>query len=338
MKKYVVVDAGKGGTKVALYTEKDGIKTFEYQTKFSAGDFCDDALENNTFLAKIDGETYKVGNGALTKAEIQTTKMTPIHKISTLTALALCASDDEIDDMDVVVGCPLSEYAIPAKRKEYMDYVLEEGEHTVEIKTKSDADPVIRKFNVTFRKVLPETAGIFFTMLDDYEGEPIGVIDIGNVTAIGAVYDDFEIDHNFDFTDMRGGAMLISLLSQKLTARFSKYNQKYTLKLLLRPANERFLENKNIPGIEEDSKKLIHDEIISYLHGVRELCNAAQWSLDYMKLVFGGGTAHMLQDEIKEVFGDNVVFAPYEKMANAIGSLRRLVQLRTGKDIFNKKK
>lgn len=336
--KYVSVDAGKGDTKVSVYQEGQPIKTYLYNTKYSEGDFCDDALEKNTFIAEIDGKTYKVGNGALQSAELEVTKKSEIHKISTLLALAMVAEPDEIDEFHVVIGCPLSEYAVPSIRMDYMNYMLPDGEVTVKIKRKSDLAPEIKTFCIKSKKVLPETAGVFFLSLNEkYDGEPVGIIDIGNGTAIGAVYSDYAIDHEFDFTNMQGGDILVSSLSELLSTKYSRYNSKYTLKLLLKPTAERKLAGRSDLSEEEQKKneeesaKLIHDHIVKHLREIRRSCDAKQWSIDYMSLIFAGGTSFMLKKEVKEVFGDNVTFAKYGVHSNCLGFLLRLVQLKEKK-------
>ena len=339
-KKYVSVDAGKGDTKVSVYEEGKAVKTYVYNTKYSEGDFCDDALEKDTFIAEIDGKVYKVGNGALQSAELEVTKKSEIHRISTLLALAMIAGNEKEEELEVIIGCPLSEYSIPQKRMEYLNYMIPDKDVTVKIKKKSDQEPEVKTVHVAYKKVLPETAGIFFVGLTkDYDGEPVGVIDIGNGTAIGAVYSNYEIDHEFDFTNLQGGDMLISSLSELLSTKYSRYNPKYTLKLLLKPSKERKLPGKadcseeEKRANEEESAAIIHEHIMKYLREIRRSCDAKQWSLDYMKLVFGGGTAFMLQDEIREVFGQNVVFTKYGVHANSLGALMRLVQMRENKII-----
>lgn len=334
MNKYVSIDPGKGDTKVAVYQDGQPVKTYIYNTKYCEGDFCDDALEKGTFIAEINGKTYKVGNGALESAEMEISKKSEIHKISTLLALAMVTDPDIVDELNVVVSCALSEYSIPAKRQEYLSYILPEDETTVKIKRKSDEEPVVKRFIVKKKKVLPETSGIFFlNMIKGYDGEPIGIIDIGNGTAIGAVYSDYAIDHDFDFTKLQGGDILISSLSEKLSSMFSRYNKKYTLNLLLKDPTERKLAGPtNLPEAEKKSNEqrsaqIIHEYIIKYLREIRRSCDTEQWSLDYMPIIFGGGTSFMLQSEIKKVFGDNIRFAPNGVFANCLGALVRFIQL-----------
>ena len=75
MEKYISVDAGKFATKVGLFNP-DGNKAMEYKfrTKIDHGDFRDDNMEKNTYIIEINGETYKIGNGATTEAKLEMTK------------------------------------------------------------------------------------------------------------------------------------------------------------------------------------------------------------------------------------------------------------------------
>ena len=114
---------------------------------------------------------------------------------------------------------------------------------------------------------------------------------------------------------------------------FSRYNKKYTLNLLLKDPSERKLAGPtNLPEAEKKSNEqrsaqIIHEYIIKYLREIRRSCDTEQWSLDYMPIIFGGGTSFMLQSEIKEVFGDNIRFAPNGVFANCLGALVRFIQL-----------
>ena len=78
MERYIAVDAGKFAVKACEYQrEEDKVVDFTFQTKMSDGDFRDDALEKNTYLAEVNGVTYKIGNGARgTGADLETSKAT----------------------------------------------------------------------------------------------------------------------------------------------------------------------------------------------------------------------------------------------------------------------
>ena len=120
MDRYLAIDSGKNATKVAIYDpEKNSTKKLAFLTKIGDGDFSDDSIESGTFLAEMDGKVYKVGKGAKFNAELETSKMTDIHKICTLSAIAMCLSADEENTVHVAIGIPVKEFENVEKRNAY---------------------------------------------------------------------------------------------------------------------------------------------------------------------------------------------------------------------------
>ena len=116
--KYLAIDCGKFGTKMAIYNpETDTVLKFTFRTMLDNGNFDDDALERNTFIAEYDGKVYKIGNGATREAALETSKMSEIHKVTTLCAIALVANNG--DNVHIAIGCPIKDYEIVDKRNEY---------------------------------------------------------------------------------------------------------------------------------------------------------------------------------------------------------------------------
>ena len=66
---------------------------------------------------------------------------------------------------------------------------------------------------------------------------------------------------------------------------------------------------------------MIDKYLIDYVTALREDCLAAQWSVDYTQFVFIGGTTAIIANEIKEVFGDEVIISVYGAFTNAMGML-----------------
>ena len=60
---------------------------------------------------------------------------------------------------------------------------------------------------------------------------------------------------------------------------------------------------------------MIDKYLIDYVTSLREDCLAAQWSVDYTQFVF------IIANEIKEVFGDEVIISEYGAFTNAMGML-----------------
>lgn len=179
MDKYIAIDSGKYATKVASFDARNNKTTLQkFRTKISAGNFNDDALEACTIIVEFNGNVYKIGNGAIQEAELNTSKASEIHKLCVLTAIAMNVSDNETDEVHAAVGIPVKEWENVDKRMEYKNFILPDGLIEMKLMFKSDSKPVIRKFKIKSKHVYPESQGALF--IDDVipnSTDTIGVID-----------------------------------------------------------------------------------------------------------------------------------------------------------------
>lgn len=379
--KFVSIDSGKYATKSAMWNEtkwqellKENAKKkkeervdekdlslppelFSFRTMYEESSFIEDQLPAGTFLARIDGKVYKIGNGASTQSELNLSKQSEIHRICTLAVLANFANENEVDTFHVAIGTPIAEYRVPDKRQEYKYFILtkdkgesmksaleesrkngtpitepSEEEFEVEIKKDNNSPVVKKKFKIVTRHVYPESAGAIYLDLTKYKDEELGVIDLGSSTGQGVEYENFDVRPNSKyFCSENGGSMMIAGLAQKLTSECNSRVNENTVKSLLRMnTNERFLipkngtdEEKN--AIKEKSAKVIKEYLLNYVRDIKKCTDANQWSTEFMQLIFIGGTAHVLRDELYEVFGKSIEISNNPKNVNALGFLRRLV-------------
>lgn len=325
MERFVAIDSGKYATKVAVYDNKTNtVKMFKFRTKISDGHFADDALEKNTVVMEHDGKIYKVGNGAVEQADLVTSKMGDIHKVCVLTALAICASSNEVDDIHVAVGIPVKEWENVEKRVMYKTFILPEGETTVKLMQSSDTPPIEKKFRIASRHVYPESQGaLFLTQVAPLTSDTVAVLDIGNLNINCTCWTNKELDRESSLTDELGGNILISGLAQELSSEFSRCNENYVAKMLRGDKADRMLKpNRKNPDVEKRSKELIDRYLLNHVKEIKRKCDAKHWSLDYMTLVFIGGTSDLLRDEIKQVFGDEAYVPRNPEFANVAGFLR----------------
>lgn len=325
--RYIACDSGKFATKLATYNPKtENIKLFKFRTKSGTGSFEDDSLERNTMIVEINGQTYKIGNGASTQAELNTSKQSEIHKICTLTAIAMCTSNDEVDNVHVAIGIPVKEWEVVEKRNAYKKYMLPEGEISVVIKAKAEDEPIKKTFNIVSRYVFPESMGaLYLDKMGDYMDNTAAVIDIGNLNINCTLWNALELDKDYSLTDELGGNILIAGLSQELSAKFGRCDENHVAKLLTLPREQRYLRPNNPnPEVEKKSKQLVDEYLLKHVKEIRRKCDAKHWSLDFMELVFIGGTSQLLKDEIKQVFGNAAHIPENPEYANVIGFLRIL--------------
>lgn len=322
---YIAIDSGKFATKVAKATENlDGIEEFRFRTKISQGNFDDDAVEKGTFIAEVDGQVYKVGNGALRDAEFDTSKKTNEHLVSTLLSLAV-ATEKDGQEFCAAAGMPIGPYRNVDERKAYKEYILPLGDHTVSYMTQ-DTPKVTKKFTITEHFVYPESAGGLYL---DMKGnkDDAAILDMGNVNVSAALYQNFEPIYDGSSTCELGGQMLISGLAAALSAEFSsRVDERLVSKVLRLPREQRFLSPaKPNPEIEKASKEFIDRYLLTHVKDIKRVCDGLRWPLAFMRLTSIGGTSELLKYELKEVFGDTITIPDKPEFANVRGFLRRLV-------------
>lgn len=329
--KFIAVDSGKYGTKVAEYKPSTGeVITFQMCTKVSEGDFDDDAIENETVIVEIDGQVYKIGNGARgAGAELETSKKTDIHRLCTLTALASLACESEVDDMYVAVGLPAKDWAVVSKRKEYREFILPTGEVTVRIKASSKSQIKTKKFNIKQVFAFPESIGALF--MDDAGCETLqntditGVVDVGNLNLNLTLWQGTELLEDNSSTMELGGAILIQDLSQEITANIVPCNELITANILKsNPENRQLPTNLNLSEEQiAKSRDIISKVLKQHAEKIKRACHSKNWSLDVTRVLAIGGTSKDLENELKEVF-PNITVLERSNFCNVLGYLRML--------------
>lgn len=342
MERYVAIDPGKYGTKVAEYFPgTNTYRKFSFLTKASAGDFRDDAIEKQTCIIGYEGNTYKVGAGANgSGAELDTSKLTPLHKTAIIAALAQIASKDEEDEIHVAVGIPALPWHNVETRENAKEYLLPDGKITVSYKGSSTSDVIEKTFIIKTKKVFPESIGALIMYLDSHEESfslenTYGVLDIGSLNCNATMWTGaMELIADASVTNELGASSLIQKISGELSTRFSRCDSRYVERLLKKkPADRHLVPNNNDQEIIEESHKIIKEILLEHAREIKRACDVKRWSLNYMTLVAIGGTALILEEELKEVFGENIVILDRPTFCNAFGYLETLVSQCLGKAI-----
>ncbi len=332
MKRIISVDPGKFSTKVdELDIQKKCISNeFPIRTKVSAGDFRDDAIEAKTVIVEIDGNVYKVGNGARGEgATLDTNKMTEEHKILVITAIASLVSANEKDEVYAAIGLPAKEWANVSKRMDYKEYILPLGDYEVKIKTKSTAPVVTKKFKVVQTFIYPESLSALFMDQMLYNITPstiTGVIDIGNLNLNATLWQGTELIEDKTSTAELGGSILIQELSQEISSNICTCDELITANILKLPPEQRHLpDDLNLSKEQvEESAKLIKRVLREHAEKIKRVCRARNWSLDVTRVVAIGGTSQDIEAELREVFGENLIVLPDPTFVNARGYMRMM--------------
>ena len=326
MCKQIAVDCGKYNSKMCAINPTTGdYVRLKFRTKVSKGTFEDDMLERGTFLVKYEGETYKVGSGARQEADMETSKKDVIHKISTIASIARALTPGKNEKVNVAIGIPLQTCLITEERLAYKDYILPEGHHEVELKLDNKSEPYKVSFDVEKRFVYPEGIGVIY----EYPGELkniTGIIDIGNLN-VNCIYCNMaQPVQDSSFTGELGGQVLISGLSQELSSQLGmRVDDNLAAAILLKDLGERFLTPKNgDQDIMDRSRDVITEYTKEHVRLIKRKLDTKRWPLDFMNLVFIGGTSKLLRHELLEVFGENIMIPDDPEYINVEGFLKRM--------------
>lgn len=328
--RYIAIDSGKFATKVAEYIKSENrVKKFSLRTKVSEGDFRDDAIEDKTVVVQIDGTTYKIGNGARgSGAELETNKKSDMHRLCTMTAIAMLASSNEKDEIYVAIGLPAKDWSVVSKRMDFKEYILPEGDVTVSIKKDSNSPVVKKTFTIKGKYVFPESIGALFMdeTIDMISPTSItGVIDLGNLNLNATLWQGTELVQDKSCTADLGGAILIQELSQEITSNIVTCDELLTANILKSSTEDRHLpDNINLTKEQvEESRVLIKRVLKQHAEKVKRCCHARNWSLDITRIIAIGGTSQDIAEELHEVFG-NITILPDSTYCNVLGYLRMM--------------
>ena len=333
--KCISVDSGKSATKFGVYDPMTGnISQGKFRTKIGRGYFEDDALEKNTVIMEFGGKVYKIGNGAISEAEMETSKKSDIHKLCTLKAIASYMEDGKTEDVHVAIGMPVKEWENVQKRIEYKNFILPDEEVHVKIKNTADGQIQEKSFRIVSKHAYPETMGALFVREKPSFGRQ-GVIDLGHLNNNCAVWNGNDLDPNYTLTDILGGNNLVTGLAQELTAAFTMCDEKTVARVLMQSKENRYLHpNKPNKELEQRSKEIIDEYLLNHVKEIKKKVDVKHWPLDFMDLTFIGKTTALISDEIRQVFGPSVFIPDDPEYANALGFLRILCGKVYGIDIF----
>ena len=286
------VDSGKYETKAAMMASPGNIKHLSFKTQMSESveKFCNDT--GKSYSIEFEGNQYLLGEQARMQS-FDRSKQSILHKIATYTAVSnmMKASGSNGDSINLAIGCPLSIYINKDARKHYKDYIAPSG-GKISIKV-NDED---HSFTILKSVVYPESSGVIYLNKERYENDLVGVIDIGGLNANCCIYDNLVPKSGSDamFTLEMGGNILTSNIMTKLESEFET-----EIGTIL---YEKVMRDGFIKKNPEASAKRIAELKKAHVIDILTECKRHKWSTDNMDIVFTGGTAKLLKDEIQEVF------------------------------------
>jgi len=262
----VAIDTGKFET-VGMTLEK----IERVRTKVDESDGL--AYSSGTYKVEYNGRLYVVGDGAET-SNYDVSKMQLVHKVCTLTVLGLLGSID----VDLIVGCPLSQYINKEAREEFSLYFI--GSHTITV------DGKLKSINIRSVKVLPETIGVVALNEDFFKNKAVGVVDVGGLNTNACVYADLQPIKSTILTKNEGGNIITSKIVQNLISITGKNYQDWEIPYLYNSSNE-------------DVRKIISNSLEGQLNKILDDLKARNWNVGQYPIVFTGGGSRLLKKQIE---------------------------------------
>lgn len=308
--KKIVVDSGKFATKAISLSESGETERLTFRTKMSE---TEESITNasETYAVEMNGQRYLLGKLA-NESDWETSKANDLHRLAIYTAIHHFIEDG--DDVVLAVGCPLSVYTKRKHREEYEDYM--QGKEPVTITVNGDT----KTFNIKDVHALPETSGYLFKNATKYKDKMFAIIDIGGLNANCCQYNGNDIIHESDITVNEGMNTLFNTIRNAINKEFSANITLIQVEQFMKAdRDERYIRKD-----KANSNKLIQKLTLQHVRNIHNTLKQNGWDTDNMEFIFVGGGSLVLDEEIREVFGDDVVISESAVWDNAEGFAKLL--------------
>ena len=257
---------------IAIDTGKHTTKALDARrTTFSVRTQLDDSplLPGGGYAVEYDGRSYVIGAGA---SDYDITKTKLCHKLTAYMAVALLAQDP---DVDLVIGCPVTQFINKAAREEHAAYFR--GRVSIKI------NDTPHNFTVASVMVLPETIGAVMSGLPEYASGVIGVIDVGGLNVNACVYDRLKPVRESAFSMNEGGSIIAANIKRALnTATLSNY------------------QDYEIPHVRDSKARPVVDSVLErQMDRIIEEAKKFNWNVSALPVVFSGGGSLLLERQIR---------------------------------------
>lgn len=307
----IAVDSGKYDTKYAT-NKPEGVMKNKFRTKVSPLKTQITADRGASHTVVLNGKTYVVGQQAMdSSTSFDTSKKLDLHKISTYTAIGLTVEDNAF--VKLGVGCPLRVFCNDSDRKEYENFFFPEGGFvTITI------DGVEKHFSITEVKSFAESSGIINLQSGKYMIKTVGVVDLGGLNLNACVYRNLFPLLETSISEELGGNTLQQKIKNEFQTQFNAPVTDYIMPTILKDG---YSGSKNVEKQKEITAKMKSE----HAHAIYEECVKKGWPLDFMEILFTGGSSIYLKNELMEAFQVGPeCFVEDATYSNVLGFLKKL--------------
>lgn len=302
--KLISVDPGKFATK-AFTLDKDKVKQniyFKTRVLELKNNISFDA-QGNSFNVILNGEEYIIGEQG-EEIDYNVGKDSIYHKLAVFTATTQLL--DGYKAVRLVVGCPTSIYRNKNLRRDYKDYIWNNGSVVINVNSK------LYTFLIENVLVLPEGSGVVYTRPELFKDKRVAVIDLGGLNMNFTIYDNLIPQPSSMFTLNHGYAEIETKLANELNSVYGTSLTSNDIQNIIRQGGVKIKGS-----IDPKSTHIIDSVLNNYMFKLNQEIRKNNFNLDVMDVVFVGGTSLLLHDKIKShiphaVVMDNAIWANVE--------------------------
>ena len=318
-RKFIAVDCGKADTKICIQNTDGSATKKILPTRMSEVSGMEDIQRlsgENVYTVGYDGQEYVICSEK-SRGENSNSKKMLMHKIMTLSAIALNVNND--DYVNVAIGCPLDCFEDKEEKVAYRDFILPKGRVDITINGNE------KHFIIDKRMVFPESYGPMFLFPEKFASKTVGVIDIGGFNVNGCYFNDSKLVSDYNLTSQCGKRYIVNEIIGGLRKVFEYTFSEQEMEVILK--NGYVTVNSGTPEeIEESrrqSEKVLNNKISEYLDKIIRDCAGMNWGVRFCNFIFIGGTSEMIRKHIEAKYP--TAFIPEESnFINAMGFLRKL--------------
>lgn len=308
---YVSVDSGKSHTKVAWYRNnntKDRIMSDSFRTVLDKNEQSTD-FSSGGRLIEYRNNVYEVGGNDEPVLDSDNTKLSELHEICTLTAIAQTLIYMKVQlhhthHIHLAINVPLSDYM--NKKEDYLNKYKSKC-------VKLNIDNKSVSFVISDVSLNPEGVGVIVRNTTEATGSYY-VIDLGGRNDTHILFENLRPTKGKNGATNNGVLRLLQHIASELSSDYD-----FTI--------------RNIEDIifSKKQKPVMFDEVFEkHAKGwaIRIRNQAQKFSLNphFVKILVSGGGGILLREQLAEVFKDfDIIFAEDARFDNTKGALTRAI-------------
>ena len=277
------MDAGKHSGK-GVCMNKIGVRErFYLRNKIEEVTEDNLTVDEEGYKVEYEGKVYYVGKEA-SKIDYNVTKTSIAHKLLIYIGITHFIGNE--DEVDLMVGCPMSTYVNKEKKDKFIEYL--KGDVHIKVKDKD------YRFTIKSVNVLPESLGIPYKDTHTYKKRLMGVLDIGGLNVNGAIYDRLKPIKSSAFTINAGSLILQGKVKKALNNKLDLNFQDYEIPYIIE-------SGVFINGVSNAEANAIVKEVSrEHINTILDECRKYNWNIGGIDIEFTGGGSLDLKQYIEE--------------------------------------